>query len=196
MLFKNLADIMKRLTRRPELLSPIPEGVNPADGLRIKTPVATTVSPSPQPDEVQQRIDKLLHGFGNFGATPSAQAVRGMATAQDEYPIYKQHPYLLPALSIIETGAGQNMTRPKNVENPQNLMNWGIDPSLGFNPATQEESLERAKSGIGERSRYYQKFRDTGDLRDFTSVYAPENDGNEGYFEKFNRAQRYFMENQ
>jgi len=48
MLLKDLADIMRRLTRRPELLSPIPEGVNPMDGFNVKTS-QQTVSPSPQP---------------------------------------------------------------------------------------------------------------------------------------------------
>lgn len=149
----------------------------------------TTAQPTQMPQNIT--FDKLLEGFGRYGATPSAEAVKVMADAPNRYPIYKQHPYLLPAASIVETGAGQNMTRPKTSPNPQNLLNWGI--YTDFAPKTQAEAVERALTGIGERSPYYQKFRDSGSLEDFVNTYAPASDGNEGYMDKLMKAMAYFQ---
>lgn len=176
--------------KQQELLSPIPQGT--VLGSATPPPSATPV-PQNRLSPVEQRRQELLAGFGRYGATPSAQAVDVMATAPDRYEVFAKNPYLLPALSIVETSAGQNMTRPKHIENPQNLMNWGIAPSLGFNPQTQQESVERALTGIGERSPYYQPFRESGNLEDFVEVYAPESDGNAGYLDKLLRAQQYFQ---
>ena len=138
-------------------------------------------------------LDQLLEGYGRYGATPSAQAVQEMVNAQDQYPVFEKNPALLPGLSIIETSAGQNMTRPKG-DNPQNLMNWGI--YTDFIPRDQAHSVNRAASGIGERMSPYQKFRETNELKDFTDRYAPESDGNEGYLENLNKAMQYFLNNQ
>lgn len=158
--------------QRPELVSARPQ-------------IDLTPTPTPTPKSM---FDQLLEGYGRYGATPSAEAVRVMAEAPDKYPVYKENPYLLPAISILETSAGQNITRPKN--NPQNLMNWGI--YAGYEPQSQAESVERAMTGIGERMPYYEKFRKTNDLADFVNAYAPASDGNEGYLDNLIKAMSYF----
>lgn len=150
----------------------------------VQAPAAT-----PAPAVQGLTFDQLLEGYGRYGATPSAQAVRLMAEAQDKYPVFKKNPALLPAMAIVETGAGKYMTRPKG-PNPQNLMNWGI--YTDFVPRDQAHSVERAISGIGERMPYYNKFRQTKNIEDFANVYAPAGDGNEGYLEKLRKAMQYF----
>ena len=138
----------------------------------------------------RSRTDELLEGFGNYGATPSARAVDSMAQAEQDYPVFRDNPNLLAAISILETGAGQNMTRPKNTINPQNLMNWGV--YTDFIPNSQAHSVERAASGIGEREPYYQDFRDTGNLEDFVNTYAPPSDGNQGYLQNLLKVMENF----
>lgn len=156
--------------------------------------VSTAQAAEPTPAPIKKPIEELtfedlLAGYGKYGATPSAQAVKLMAEAPKRYPVFAKHPKLLPAMSIVETGAGKYMTRPKG-PNPQNLMNWGI--YTDFAPTDQAQSVERAISGIGERMPYYQKFRDSGNLEDFVNTYAPASDGNEGYMQKLLAAMKYF----
>lgn len=153
--------------------------------------VANTNIPQQSNPSAGITMDDLLKGFGNYGATPSAEAVKKMVEAPNRYDVFKNNPYLLPAISIVETSAGQNMTRPKSSPNPQNLINWGI--YTDFAPKTQAEAVERALTGIGERSPYYQSFRDTNDLEDFVNTYAPASDGNEGYMDKLVKAMAYFQ---
>lgn len=150
---------------------------------------AVAPAPTTTPPVQGLTFDQLLEGYGRYGATPSAQAVKLMAEAQDRYPVFKENPALLPAMSIVETGAGKYMTRPRG-ENPQNLMNWGI--YTDFVPRDQAHSVERAISGIGERMPYYNKFRQTKNLEDFANVYAPAGDNNEGYLGKLRKAMQYF----
>lgn len=181
--FKRLASVMGQLKGKQELISPIPQGQAQA--------YTATPTPSPTPSPEDALYNQLLEGFGRYGATPSAQAVRVMAKAPQQYPnTFGKNPYLLPAMSIIETSAGQNITRPKNVENPQNLMNWGIYND--FEPKNQAESVEKAMTGIGERMPYYKDFRESGDVQDFAHVYAPPSDGNDDYLGKLKKAQAYF----
>lgn len=158
-------------------------------------PSPTTLpSPTPTPTPTEQEYyDKFLEGFGNYNATPSAEAVKTMASAPSRYEIYGEYPYLLPALSIIETSAGQNITRPKNVENPQNLLNWGS--YTDFIPKSQAESVEKALTGIGERMPYYEDFRKSKKLEDFVKSYAPASDGNQGYLENLIKSMQYFDPN-
>jgi len=181
--FQKLGNVMKQFYQQPELVSPIPQGQAQAYN---NQPAAT-----PTPSQEDVLYQQMLEGFGRYGATPSAQAVRVMAQAPERYPnTFGKNPYLLPAMSIVETGAGKNITRPKNTESPQNLMNWGI--TTDFEPKNQAESVEKAMTGIGERMPYYEAFRQSGNVEDFAHVYAPPSDGNDGYMEKLRQAQSYF----
>lgn len=181
--FKRLAEVMGQVGKQQELVSPIPQGQAQA--------YTTQPTATPTPSKEDVLYQQLLEGFGRYGATPSAEAVRVMAQAPQQYPnTFGKNPYLLPAMSIIETGAGKNITRPKNVENPQNLLNWGI--YADFEPKNQAESVEKAMTGIGERMPYYQPFRESGNVQDFAKVYAPPSDGNDEYLSKLKQAQSYF----
>lgn len=157
--------------------------------INIPTNIPT---PTPTPTE-EEYYNKFLEGYGNYNATPSAEAVKVMASAPSRYEIYEKYPYLLPALAIIETGAGQNITRPKNVENPQNLLNWSAYGN--FVPQSQAESVEKALTGIGERMPYYEDFRNSQKLEDFVKSYAPASDGNTGYLDNLIEAMQYFDPN-
>lgn len=182
--FKRLSEVMGQLKGQQQqhpMVSPIPQ----------QAQANIVPSPTPTPSKEDILYQNLLHGFGNYGATPSAEAVRVMAQAPEKYPnTFGKNQYLLPAISILETGAGKNITRPKNVENPQNLMNWGI--YNGFEPKNQAESVQKAMTGIGERMPYYEAFRKSGDVKDFADVYAPPSDGNSDYLSKLEQIQGYF----
>jgi hypothetical protein len=103
---------------------------------------------------------------------PNAPVIQHSADFAEQVPKYeilKKHPYLLPSTSILETSGGQHTAGDNNI------LNWGIKQQKAglFNPNSPREVIEKAASGIGERTPYYQKFRDTGEIADFANVYAP-----------------------
>lgn len=167
-----LEDIIQTIKRilgfsssKKELLSPVP------------TPTPTP-TPTPQPD--YEKVIRL--GFEKYGNPPVAAYAAQFAQIPQKYDIFKKHPYLLPAVSIIETSGGKNM---KFKNNP---LNWGKQdmPSV-------EYVIDKAASGISGRFPYYKDFLETGDLKDFIKVYAPPHE-NERYEEKLNWALSLFGE--
>ena len=73
---------------------------------------------------------------------------------------------------ILETSGGRNVTRPNN------LVNWGINyPGNNevFAQMKPGEVLDRAISGLGERSPYYHRVRRDNDLEEFARIYEPAN---------------------
>lgn len=205
--FKNLIDKIRE-TLSPQIISPLqdepdwsfsaPPTPPPRQGETIDNRITNSLIDAGKLPEAQREIypqqsglglADLLKGFGKYGATPSAQAVQEMVKAQSDYPVFRDNPALLPGVSIIESSAGRNMTRPRN--DPTNLLNWGI--YTDFMPKDQAHSVSRAASGIGERMSYYEPFRQSGKLEDFTSAYAPASDGNEGYLNKLLSAMQHFQ---
>lgn len=145
---------------------------------------ATSVLPTPSP--VSSPIDYeavIRAGFERYGNPPIATMSAKFAEAPLRYPIFKKYPHLLPAISIVETSGGKNITYPNNP------MNWGI--RAGFVPASWEEAIEKAMTGIGERMPYYQRFRETMNLEDFVNVYAPPSE-NIDYLDKLLEAMSFF----
>lgn len=126
-------------------------------------------------DEYEQAIKE---GFKNWGSPPAATLSGEMASYIDKYPVYKKHPFLLPALHLLETSGGAKTKRPNN------FTNWGVYLK-DYNPENPVVNLERTATGIAERSPYYKDFRETMDLNDLGRVYAPESDnpgtGGENY---------------
>lgn len=149
--------------------------------------------PTPTPREVTPKFGSvetaIRKGFEEYGNPPAATLSGEFAKQAETYPIFKKYPYLLPAISINETSGGKNVTYPNN------LMNWGIYND--FNPKTPAESIERAASGIGKRTPYYEGFRNTGNLRDFVYTYAPptENDS-ERYIQNLEKLMSLFAKYQ
>jgi len=142
-----LATVIGALAASPkqEIISPLPD-------------VTPTPTPTPTPAPYEEAIRK---GFEKYGNPPAAKYTPYFVEAVNKYPPLKKHPYLLPALSIVETSGGKNVTYKEN------LFNWGKQdmPSVPY-------VIERVAKGISEDPRYA-KFRETGRIEDLAEVYAP-----------------------
>lgn len=161
--------------------------------LRPNSPTAGQVisgmnTPTPTPAIAQSAVDlakQFQKGFQSYlnstgdqqGGNKIDPFIQQFATAAEKYDLFKHNPYLLPAISILETSAGRNITRPNNI------LNWGINyPGNNeiFKTKTPQEVLDIAIKGLGERSPYYQQFR-TGkplteqEIQQFAKVYEPAN---------------------
>jgi len=205
MTLNNIAKNISYLLKGHNVISPIPEG-NPGFLERLGYVMANgpamegigTMSPEYRKimDKLfakSERIDKTKRGmtgfFKNYGSPFTQEDINSFAVEADKYPITQKYPYLLPAVSIKETSAGKNITYPNNP------LNWGIyEPT--FQPKSNLETIAKATSGIAQRFPQYQKFRDSGDLMDFGSTYAPASDDNDPNYgiklsELFKQFQQY-----
>ena len=154
--------VMQMLTGSSgELLSPIP---------KAREKISTEPAPKPAPD-YKKAIEE---GFKHWGDVPASKYADKFVEAINKYPIFKQYPFMLPALSILETSGGAKMKQEHNI------LNWGIHLPKGyFNPQSPKEVIDKAASGIASRMPYYDQFRKSGDLLDFANVYAPLTDNPE-----------------
>jgi len=135
----------------------------------VASPIPTqTPTPTPTPDIV----GAILKGFKEYGGDNLPVATLA-ATFKDAAYKNNLNPYLLPSVSILETSGGRNQT----FEN--NPLNWGAKEPT-FKPQSPEETIYKAASGIGTGRAfpYYEKYRQTGNLEDFASHYAPPGENN------------------
>jgi hypothetical protein len=155
--------------------------VNPPP-IRINFVTPTpTPTPTPAPD-IKGMIER---GLAHWGSPPVATMSGLMASESQKYPILKQHPELLPVLSILESGGMRNMpgaynteSGPVSNENQQfNGFGWGLNTNFGFNPASPEEVIKKVAWGIGNKPQF-EKFRQTGKLEDLAQVYSPYSETN------------------
>jgi hypothetical protein len=138
----------------------------------------------PQVSQVQAQepiasLDKIAKAIQVYGGqdAPLLAYTQQIANASTKYDLYKNNPYLIPVISHLETSSGRNVTRPNN------LTNWGINypgNNERFANMTQEQVLDRAISGMAERSPYYQQFRTGKPLTDeeimaLGKIYEPAN---------------------
>jgi len=138
--------------------------------------------PTPEERDARRKqilTDTIRNRLVQYGGEdlPALEYVPQFVEATQKYDFFKNNPYLLPQLSILETSGGKNVSRPNNI------LNWGIgipENNEAFAQMTPQEVLERAISGLGERSSYYSQFR-TGkpltqpEMSSFGSVYNPPN---------------------
>ena len=128
--------------------------------------------------KLQAGFAEYLHGTQDQGKmTPILDYLPQFIQAAQKYPFLKNNPYLAPAISILETSAGRNITRPNN------LLNWAINypgNNEAFAQMTMKSVLDRALSGLGERDPNYTSFR-TGkpmtpdEIMGFANKYEPAN---------------------
>lgn len=121
--------------------------------------------------EREKKVGAVKRFFKAYGSPFADPVSKSFILEAEKYPITKRYPYLMPAISVLESSAGKKMTYPNNP------LNWGIKEPT-FQPESVFETINKATSGIGQRFPQYQKFRETGDLSDLTSVYAPPSDNN------------------
>ena len=144
----------------------------------MMNPVVSSRAISPTPTPKIDYASVIKRGFENWGNPPAATLSGEFAAQVPKYKVFRDNPYLLPAMSILETSGGAKQ------KFKHNLLNWGIVPQQKgmFDPANPQEVINKAASGIGERMSYYDNFRRTGNLDDLSNVYAPlgENPGTGG----------------
>lgn len=173
------------------------EGVGPQP---TSSPMDTPQLPNQQQPAPQDPADaeleaKILEGYRKYsGGKPVAMEkhIPAMVQAAKQYPVFQENPMLIPATSIVETSAGENY-RLNN-----NPLSWGarLQQSGQYSPKSEEESIRDMITAVGgdpkrgegfdpetakNRMRtagYYDKFRKSGDLKDFTDTY---DGGNEKY---------------
>jgi len=147
----------------------------------VKAPDLPIAKPTPLPDKYDREMlsDAIARGFRKWAGldkenlpdtrVPMIAYSNKFAEEVDKNPLLRKFPFLLPALSILETSGGQH------VKFKNNPLNWGIvQQRMGyFNPATTEETIEKAASGISERTDAYKEFRETLDIADLVKRYAP-----------------------
>lgn len=184
--------------KQKSLVSPVPNPTPqpttappaPMYGPTLGTKVTSTPMPTqaPQPAHVQfvpeEASRRLQAGFNEYlnksqdqGLSSIHERVPQFVKAAETYPVFKANPYLIPAVSILETSAGRNITRPNN------LINWGVripENNEMFKKMTQEQVLEIALRRIGKDSPYYEKFRHgkkltDKEIQDFANIYEPTN---------------------
>lgn len=180
---KTAPNIFERMAGLPELISerlramterpddeppPVPTSIVPP---RMETPEAQTISPDSKVD-----IPSAINFYGGKDA-PLHEYSQQLSKATEDYEFFEDNPYLLPVIAHLETSSGKNITRPNN------LLNWGINfpgNNEAFAKMTVEQVLDRAISGLGERSDIYERFR-TGkpltdeEIVDFANTYEPAN---------------------
>ncbi len=160
------------------MVSPLPEDsrINYSQP-QTRAPIASMTTPTPAPDiDVGERIRRGLVRYGGEDL-PALKYLPHFTEATKKYPMFQHNPYLLPQMTILETSGGRNITRPNN------LLNWGISfpgNNQAFSKMKAEDVLNTAISGLGERSPYYKKFRQSRPLtreevEEFARTYEPAN---------------------
>ena len=175
-LLKNVGVLGQNLEREANLLKQKVTGaIDPiayeiAKGKMISPLAAQQPTPTPTPT-VNPYLGAIEKGLGHWGGDTSIAPM--FAESINKYDIYKQYPFLLPAISILETGGGN----PEKIKQTHNILNWGINlPKGWFEPQSKKEVIEKTASGIAERMAGFEKFRETRNLEDLANVYAPEVD--------------------
>lgn len=157
-----------------------PGGVTPTP-----SPIAKTVSNvlgarnTNLPEITEDQIRKGWDAYGD-GNAPAATQSATFARVANQYPILRQHPGLLPAMAMKETSGGK-------ASQNKNWFNWGIydDSYQEKDPAKVIEAVARAiGSDDSPSSHYYQKFRETGNIRDMLDRYAPPTENDTGLYHK------------
>lgn len=181
-----------QVAQKPQAIAPV---ITPT-AQPTPSPWGVTPTPSPWPQAVAQPSvgdgldmqdieNRIRAGIQKYGAGSQEQGrvdfgqyVPQLLEAVKKYPFFRNNPYLLPQIAILETSAGRNITRPNN------LLNWGINypgNNEAFSQMNPSQVLERAISGLGERSPYYKQFRDVNrplnqeEVEQFANVYEPTN---------------------
>lgn len=135
----------------------------------------------------------LRQGLTNYGGKnlPMLNYLPEVVNATNQYDLFKNNPYLIPAISIAETSGGRNITRPNN------LINYGVrDSNINniFSEVGPREALRRSLKEIGGTGKVYDKYR-TGkplsdtELQDFANTYEPMN---KDYYNNLKKAMKYF----
>lgn len=150
----------------------------------------TTPTPTPAPRMVagartkrpaayQQVLQGIQKGFEKYGNPPAATMAGVFAEEAMKYPRLKEHPGILPGITIKESSGGKAKTK--------NWFNWAIyEPS--YNEQDPAEVIRDVAAAIGGEdtpsSHYYKKFRDSGDILDLLERFAPRTENDTDLYHK------------
>jgi hypothetical protein len=147
---------------------------------------------------VERKIRSGFQEYGGGDELPIEEYIPMFLQAAQDYDIFRQNPYLLPQVSILESSGGRNVTRENNP------LNWGarLQAAGDYNPESVEQSIMDAITAIagdtadrpegtarGRTASYYEPFRESGDIEDFANIYEP---ANESYYDNLLRGIEFF----
>jgi hypothetical protein len=168
------------------------------------TPTTTPTATTFDQDALARQIQEGYRKYSGGQEVPMEQYIPLMVAAAQKYPIFKENPMLLPATSIVETSAGQNW---KLNNNP---LSWAarIQQAGGYSPTSPEQSINDMITAVGgdqnrgagydpetaasrlQTMRYYDKFRNSKNLKDFAETY---DGGNDKYYPALIEALKHFQ---
>jgi len=166
--------------------------------------VTPTATPMPSDQELENKIRAGYRKYSGGKEVPMEKHIPLMVQAAKKYPIFQQNPYLIPAVSIVETSAGQNW-RLNN-----NPLSWAarVQQAGDYSPQSEEQSINDMITAVGgdaERGKGfdpetakrrqaqvapYEKYRKSNNLQDFATTY--EDVSNSKYYPALQSALKYF----
>lgn len=199
----NILDKVIQFIQRGQVISPLADKPDYREVWGSPTPQFSP-QPSAQPAE-KDIAAKITKGYENWGSPPAATLSAVMASESQKYPILKQHPELLPVISILESGGMKNMPTETNSEFPGkvsqenkqfNGFGWGLNPIYNFNPQSPEEVIRKVAAGIATKPQFAD-FRKSGKIEDLAKVYSPYNKdtnphGGDTYVKNYNSIASWF----
>lgn len=166
---------MGGVSKRPMITQATPIQATPIQVAPTQRPQQQVLGSSEGRPVTERQIREGWENYGD-GNAPAATASATFAEVANQYPLLRENPGLLPAMAMKETSGGK-------ASQNKNWFNWGIYDK-GYNETDPNQVIRDVAAAIaGEdspSSHYYEKFRETGNIKDMLNRYAPptENDTN------------------
>lgn len=173
---KILQKVLSLLQPNPQFISPVAANQGQVQGIQ---------SPQRQGFSSEDYQRAIEEGFKNWGSPPAATLSSTFAKSPEYAPIFEEYPFLLPAISILETSGGAKQAFKNNP------LNYGIQAQKtgDYAPNSPQRNIQDAMTAIGGRGRmqgytesqlrnsaYYEPFRQSKNLDDLGNTYAPSSD--------------------
>ena len=162
-----------------------------------------SVAPLSNDQEIERKIRAGFREYNKGQELPMEKYIPQLLEATKRYDIFKKYPYLIPAVSLNETSGGKNYT---NLKNP---VSWGARIKDVYQPQSPEQAIEDMMTAVGgdpnrgagfdpktaanrmRTAEYYRKFRESGDLKDFSETFEPATNNPEYYQNLINFIQMF-----
>lgn len=163
--------------------------------------VVNTASPGSGSFNRDEIANRIRQGFtGQVGKVPALDYVDNFVNAAQNYPMFRENPYLLPQIAIMETTGGKYIS-PNHANN---ILSYGVgNPNIEkiFAGTDIGDVIDRTAREIGQTGSVYAKYR-TGkpltdqELADFITTYAPPHENNTAaYIDGLLKGIKYFSGN-
>ncbi len=155
--------------------------------------------------DLQRKIQEGYREYSGGRQVPMEDYMNKMVDAPSRFPAFAKNPFLIPAVSVVETSAGQNWKLNKNP------ISWAarVQQAGGYSPSSPDQAIEDMITAVGgdpnrgagfdpqtaqnrmATESYYQPFRNTNNLWDFTQAYE-NSSGNPNYYPALVKALQMF----